>query len=656
MSFFALLHQIQLLIFEFPDGFAAHLNFVGEGFVFLILLGLVLLERVLLDQLLFCRYFQLQFLPVGFQMQYVLSRPFCLGPGGSRCADQGLSLRANRGQFGFELLDAPVAVLKDQEFLNDVEHRILSGRKGIRVSAGASTALPAAGNAPVFSSGEFVALFEGMNFQKKAALVGIGLAWAAAGTVIAADRAVSEAMEHARQLNQAFIEVAEKASASVVVVNVTQKVELGGRQLNEGSPLWEWLPREFRRQFEERSPEEQPRTPRRHPPVRGQGSGVVIREDGYILTNSHVVENAEKIRVRFKNGKEYDAEVRGVDAQSDLAVLKINGSGFPTSSFADSDRVRVGEFAIAIGAPSDLDYTVTIGHVSAKGRSQIVPDQSMDQDFIQTDASINPGNSGGPLVNLDGEIIGINTMIRGLNTGIGFAIPSNLARQVSDKLIADGKYTRAWLGLEIRALTEDEDLRDSVTSVEQGVVVRGIRKDGPAAKSDLRLGDVITAVEGRKVTNANELRQAVRSHPVGAQITLDVVRNNKPVQVKVKTAEWPEELQVSAGRQTEAPRGPVAEEAKELGLTVKVASRDLAREFKVEFAEGLMVTKVEPDSLAAAKGVEAGDIISEVNHASVSSLREFRAAVRGADLKKGVLLTLVREGVTRLVVLKEAVE
>lgn len=498
-----------------------------------------------------------------------------------------------------------------------------------------------------------------MNFRRSIVCFGIGLGVTVALSTYGAEKAVSTAMEHARQLNQAFIEVSERASASVVVVNVTQKIELSGQQPDEDSPFWDWMPREFRRQFEDRFRSEPgtPRgTPRRHPPVQGQGSGVVIREDGYILTNRHVVENAEKIKVRFKDGREYDAEVRGLDAQSDLAVLKINGNGLPASGFADSDKVRVGEFAIAIGAPFDLDYTVTIGHVSAKGRSRIVPDPSMDQDFIQTDASINPGNSGGPLVNLDGEIIGINTMIRGLNTGIGFAIPSNLAKEVTDKLIAEGKYTRAWLGLEIRALSEDEDFRDSIKSVKEGVVVRGIRKDGPAAKSDLKLGDVITSVEGKKVTNANELRQAVRSQGVGTQVTLDIVRGDKPLKLEVKTAEWPEEAQALAGRRPNAPESPAEDASAKLGITVKAANQELAKEFDVEFAEGVIVTKVEADSLAAEKGVQAGDIITEINQESVSSLREYRAAIKDADVKKGVLLNLVRESVSRLVVLKEANE
>src|SRR5581483_3852009 len=205
--------------------------------------------------------------------------------------------------------------------------------------------------------------------------------------------------------------------------------------------------------------------------------------------------------------------VRGIDPRSDLAVIRINASGLPAARLADSDKTRVGEFAIAIGAPFSLDYSVTFGHVSAKGRAEILPmyapNVTMDQDFIQTDASINPGNSGGPLVNIEGEVIGINSMIRGLHTGIGFAIPANLARDISDKLISDGKVARARLGVEVGGVHEDERIRDQTfEGVTNGVFVFGIRPDGPAAKSDLKLEDVITAIEGRPVTSAQQLRNA----------------------------------------------------------------------------------------------------------------------------------------------------
>src|SRR6185503_5606750 len=261
----------------------------------------------------------------------------------------------------------------------------------------------------------------------------------------------SAALDLARQLNQAFIEVADHVSPAVVVVKVAQKpsqLDLEG----EDNPLWDMLPPEFRRQLERQREKQRNKNDKsdespgsKEPPVfNGQGSGVVIRPEGYILTNRHVVDGAEKIKVKFNNGDEFDAEVRGVDPQSDLAVLKIDPKGrkLTAARLGDSEKTRVGEFAIAIGAPFELDYSVTFGHVSAKGRSRIINDPTMDQDFIQTDANINPGNSGGPLVNIEGEVIGINTLIKGLRTGIGFAIPVNLVKEVSDKLIAHGKFTR----------------------------------------------------------------------------------------------------------------------------------------------------------------------------------------------------------------------
>src|SRR6266446_3719922 len=263
----------------------------------------------------------------------------------------------------------------------------------------------------------------------------------------------SSNLELARQLNQAFVEVAEKVSPSVVVINVVQKPTASTTSDDEEIPF-DAIPREFRRFFHRQSEDTPPEK------SQGQGSGIIIRDDGYILTNSHVVEDAESIEVRLQDGRTFKATVRGVDQQSDVAVVKIEAKSLPVAVLGDSTKTRVGEFAIAIGAPFNLDYSVTYGHVSAKGRSNVIlgdAGASMDQDFIQTDANINPGNSGGPLVNINGEVIGVNTLIRGLHTGIGFAIPSSLAKEVSEKLIAEGKFTRLWLGIGTRAVRDTPD-------------------------------------------------------------------------------------------------------------------------------------------------------------------------------------------------------
>src|SRR6267142_3035098 len=272
-------------------------------------------------------------------------------------------------------------------------------------------------------------------------------------------------IEIARQLNQAFVDVAEKVTPAVVVINVIQKATvITSDEDNDDST--DLGPREFPRQFPlpyEELPQEK---------AFGQGSGVIIREDGYILTNGHVIEDADKITVRLHDGRVFKGKVRGVDPKSDVAVIKIDAKELPVAALADSTKTRVGEFAIAIGAPFSLDYSVTYGHVSAKSRSNIIEGAGgavMDQDFIQTDANINPGNSGGPLVNINGEVIGINTLIRGLHTGIGFAIPSSLAKEVSDQLISDGRYTRSWLGVGIAPLREHAELRDLVGGSSPGM-------------------------------------------------------------------------------------------------------------------------------------------------------------------------------------------
>ena len=467
----------------------------------------------------------------------------------------------------------------------------------------------------------------------------------------------SSAIALARQLNQAFIEVADQVSPSVVVIRVAQKQErsmLGFE--TEGNPFYEMLPREFRKQMEEqlekRRKQRAEAQPGRPPQFNGQGSGVVIREDGYILTNRHVVEDAERIEVRFKDGRTFPATIRGVDPRSDVAVLKIEVKGLPAAKFADSDKTRVGEFAIAIGAPFNLDYSVTFGHVSAKGRTDLLPGVApgtpMDQDFIQTDASINPGNSGGPLVNISGEIIGINTLIRGLHTGIGFAIPANLARDLSEAIIKDGKVVRARLGIIARGIKEDLELRNQTfKGATNGVLVAGLQQNGPATKSELKLEDIITHVEGTPVANAQQLRNSVRSK-ANIPVTLSVVRDGRPMKIKLTPEAWPDEpadLVASNRTSNEV-------QADDLGVTVKALTKELAKEHGVKPTEGLIVIEVDAGSPAAKRGIKAGTIITEVNRKPVSDLQDFRDAMKGADLKKGVRLGLISEGFSKFEVLK----
>ena len=427
--------------------------------------------------------------------------------------------------------------------------------------------------------------------------------------------AAASNLDLARQLNQAFVELAEKVSPSVVVLTVIQKpstVALDALEDNSdgAAPLEKIL---------------------------GQGSGLIIRTNGYILTNCHVVEDAEKIEVRLHDGRRFKAVVRGVDSRSDLAVIKIEATGLPAARLANSANTRVGEFAIAIGAPLQLDYSVTFGHVSAKGRSRIFYDPNADQDFIQTDASINPGNSGGPLVNIDGEVIGINTLIRGMHTGIGFAIPSDLAREVSEHLITDGKFTRAWLGVSIQGLKDDPENLNRIKGVQDGVLIQAILRGGPAAKSDLAIGDVITTVDGHRVSTVQELRNEIRGKKIGQPVALDVFRNDKIITLKVSPGEWVEPEATFAAR-FPARRSP----ADKLGLTVAPLTADTAKKFAVPMTDGVIVTRITDDSSAARASLRPGDVITSVDGEDTRSVGQFREALQYANLKKGVRLNFLR--------------
>ena len=470
----------------------------------------------------------------------------------------------------------------------------------------------------------------------------------------------SEALKLAQQLNQAFVEVAESVSKSVVIVRVANKPQAGGVFGNpRNSPFFDQLPEEYRKFFERQQEEggdrgEQPRRPRSREPVfDGQGSGLVYREDGIILTNSHVVENADKVQIVFKGGKEYDGEVLGVDRQSDIAVVKIDATGLNAAKMGDSSKTKVGEFAIAVGSPYELDYSVTVGHVSAKGR-RVFTDQFMfDQDFIQTDASINPGNSGGPLVNIYGEVIGINTLIRGVNTGIGFAVPVNLAKRVAEMLIEDGKVTRAWLGVSITTLREDADYRDLAVGVEDGVVVRQFVPGGPAESSDLELADVITAVDGNSVKSAEELKRELRLKKAGVSVTLGLMRNGEAREIEVETGAFPEDITTVSRLRRPERKSEAEVKAGLLGMTVRDITPDLAKRFEVEDGEGVIVTEIENDSVAAEKTISLGDIVTRINSDQVDSVKSFKSALEGVDLKKGVIVHLNSKGSQRFEVLKQ---
>jgi serine protease Do len=456
----------------------------------------------------------------------------------------------------------------------------------------------------------------------------------------------SPALSLARQLNEAFIEVADKVSPSVVVIEITEKP---GQNDDESGSWWDFLP-----------PEDRPRHRRqRSRPVQAEGSGIIITADGYILTNNHVVENASRILVRLKDGRAFTGEVKGTDAASDIAVIKIKATGLNAATLGDSDGTRVGEFVLAIGAPFTLSYSVTFGHVSAKGRSALFENVAYsDQDFIQTDASINPGNSGGPLVNLYGEVIAINTMIEGMNTGIGFAIPINLAKRVKDHLISEGRYTRAWIGVHIEGLKDFTSYRELepelAPDVDSGVVITGIRADGPAAKSGLRAGDIILAVENKKVETARQLQDAISVETPGRVLTLDVARGKQRLALKVQTAGVPDDL-VSSPTES-APVSPGAPESPMFGLTLGALTKDLAERYGLNATGGVVVTAVQRDSPADEQRIQVGDVITRVNRHPVANLRQFRQALRSADAKKGILLDIFSRGSAKMLILKDPSE
>ena len=456
-----------------------------------------------------------------------------------------------------------------------------------------------------------------------------------------------ESIATLRSMGDAFAKVANRASPAVVGIRVKKTVSQTTFPMDEwpfGSPFdpfgEDFFNFFFRRQVPRRG------SPRREFIQRAQGSGFIISKDGYILTNNHLVGEAEDVRVELVDGRSVDAEVVGTDPESDVAVIKIDSDNLKPIELGDSDALEVGEWVLAIGNPLGLSHTVTAGIVSAKGRSGLRI--ASYENFIQTDAAINMGNSGGPLVNLDGQAVGINTAIIGPgggNIGIGFAIPINMARDIAEQLMDTGSIERGYLGVLPQEITPE---MAEVFGLDEakGVAIPQVTEGSAADKGGLKSGDVILEFDGEPVESETQFRNLVASRKPGKPVQIVVWRDGKRKSLTVRLDKRPpleelQEQQRSAG-----------DETKRLGLTVQNLTPDLAEQLGYEGRAGVVVTQVVPGSEAAEKGLEQGDLILEVNRNQVQNTRQFRSAVAKAS-EDGRVLLLVTDGeITRYVLLE----
>ncbi len=484
------------------------------------------------------------------------------------------------------------------------------------------------------------------------AAIGVIAAVGAAGGVLSAKRleattaltSPTAALE-SRSLPGSFAPVIERIAPAVVSIRVTGHGEMSDGDDGPGLEIPEPFKRFFGEEFGKRFGFEFGRPngngkPHRAPRVQGMGSGFFVDAEGHVVTNNHVVAQAERIEVVLRDGITLEASLVGRDPKTDLALLKVRSDkAFPFVSFGDSSEARVGDWVIALGSPFGLGHTATTGIVSARGRD--IGAGPYD-DFLQIDAAINKGNSGGPAFNVRGEVIGVNTAIispSGTSAGIGFAVPSNMAKAVVAQLKATGKVARGWLGVNIQAVTPD--IADGLgLKTAEGALVSGISEDGPAAAAGLRQGDVIVAVDGERIEKMRELPRLIAAIQAGSDAKLTVLRNGKEQSVTVRIGTMPEAEKVASA---DTGKGGKLQ----LGMRLAALDGDLRARFRLpEDAHGVLVVDVDPEGIAAEKGLRAGDLIRRVSGQDAKRPADIEKAVASAvtGKRKAVLLLVSRGG------------
>ncbi|HPY74872.1 MAG: Do family serine endopeptidase [Planctomycetes bacterium] len=462
-------------------------------------------------------------------------------------------------------------------------------------------------------------------------------------------QAQQQNLQSYQNFSNMFVDVCKNVTPAVVHITISKEVSSRTQSLEDlfGSDL-------FRRFFQDRLPYYQPKTPRQEQQDKkelrpsGMGSGFIIHPNGYIISNHHVVKDADEIKVVLSDKREFKAKVIGADEKTDVAVIKIEGENFPFISLGDSNKLSVGEWVIAVGNPFGLNQTVTAGIISAKGRANMgIADY---EDFIQTDAAINPGNSGGPLLNLNGEVIGMNTAIfskTGGSLGIGFAVPSNMVRTIANQLMISGKVTRGWLGVTIQEINQ-EMAQGFGFPRSQGCVVVEVAKDSPAEKANIQTGDIIARYRGIDIEDSIHLRNLVAETPVDQVVTLTIYRDNQELLINVtigNAANQNQELQSGNEENTFTDIATF----EELGVILQEVTPAISKQLRLRHSKGLLIKEIFADSQLRRYGISENSVIAQINRKNVSTIADVREALK-LNENKAFLLIITRTGYQYIIV------